>query len=98
MTKMIASVSVQSVDDLYRQYGRLARTYAQDENPLAEFTSIIPRSSEYFVVVPREDEAMATVLMDRIRQRRKLRRREYAAYELRYAPFARSGEIVILFC
>lgn len=97
MTNLVASVSIQSVDDLYRQYGRLAKTYSQDDNPLAGLTHIIPKSAEYFVVVPRESEKMATDLMDRVRGRKKLKKTVSPANEIRYAPFARSNEIVVIY-
>ena len=97
MTALIKNTSVQSVDDLYRQFARLAKSYSKADNPLTGLTTLIPARARHFVVVPSEDSAMALDIMRVLKQRRKLHTRIVEADEVRYSPYARSGKLLVAY-
>lgn len=97
MQRLVESLQVNSVADLYAQYARFARSYSLADNPLRELTLRIPQKAQFYAVVPVDDTTMAENLMKRIAGRRKLRSMTCHKDEIRWTDFAQVEYFVIFY-
>ena len=97
MSKLVDSVTISSVADLYTQFARFARSYELADNPLHGLTSHIPASAMFYAVVPMGESAMAETLMRRVAGRRKLREVRVHKDAIRHPGFVPTNHLVILY-
>jgi hypothetical protein len=97
MNKLVQSVSVNSVADLWLQFQRFAKLVEDDVNPFLGITRYIPRSATYYVIVPERETELAEVIMKRLAGRKKLRRFAVDKDEINSAAFAPTKKMVVFY-
>lgn len=97
MQRLVESLQVNSVADLYVQYARFARSYSLADNPLRELTLRIPQKAQFYTVVRANETAMAESVMKRLAGRRKLQRMKCHKDDIRWTDFAQVEDVVIFY-
>lgn len=97
MTALVPGVEIMAVADLYNEYGRLARAYTPEDNPLHALTGMIPARAQFYTIVPETKRSVAETLMRRISGRRKLRHMVVDKDDIRHPIFAPSRNVVVFY-
>jgi hypothetical protein len=97
MSKMVESVTLYSVADLYAQFAFYGKSYTPGENPLTGLVERIPPRALYYAVVPETKGEMASALMKRVAGRKKLSVVRATKDDIKHAAFEPTNRMVIYY-
>ena len=97
MQRLVESLQINSVADLYVQYARFARSYSLADNPLRELTQRIPQKAQFYTVVRANETALAEIVMKKLAGRRKLHRMKCHKDDIRWSDFSQVEDVVLFY-
>lgn len=97
MTALVRGIEVMEVSALYTEFGKLAKSYVNDDNPLYPLTQIIPASAKFYLIAPLNRVMLASQMMRKLAGRRKMRTIYVDKDEIRYPIFGPTNEVIVMF-